>query len=145
MTLSEIVSYTTTTTTTTTIILKIHLLFCERRHGYSSRRRSLIASLRRSETSYTGFRFIQTLLARFQFLGGEASPHLTEMPSLASGNNALRSHHSAVHVHLIIPRISTMISGLRRCAVSGSTAWNSLPKHLKNKDLSFPIFNSKLN
>ena len=48
------------------------------------------------------------------------------------------------HGDLVIPRTFTMTFGPRGFPVSGPTAWNSLPTHLKNKDLSFLIFKPKL-
>ena len=44
----------------------------------------------------------------------------------------------------IIPRTFTMTFGPRGFAVTGPTAWNSLPAYLKNKDLSPHIFRSGL-
>ena len=80
----------------------------------------------------------------YRCLRGEAPPYLTEMLSLASNSDALRSHRSAARGDLIISRTFTKTFGPRGIAVSGPTAWNSLQSFLKNKDLSPSIFSSKL-
>ena len=79
----------------------------------------------------------------FRCLRGEAPPYLTEMLFLVSDSNALRSHRSAARGDHIIPRTFTKTFGPRGFAVSGPTAWNSLPAYLKHKDLSPAIFRSK--
>ena len=80
----------------------------------------------------------------FRCLRGEAPPYLTEMLSLVSDSDALRSHRSAARGDLIIPRTFTKTFGPRGFAVSGPTAGHSLPAYLKDKDLSPAIFRSKL-
>ena len=80
----------------------------------------------------------------FRCLRGEAPPYLSEMLSLVSNSDALRSHRSAARGDLIIPRTFTKTFGPRGFAVSGPTAWNALPPSLKNKDLSPTVFRSKL-
>ena len=123
--------------------------FYERQHGWFSRRRSTTTSPMTFETSYTGFRFGSEFRLNFvcsfsRCLRGEAPPYLTEMLSLVSSSDALRSHRSAARGDLIIPRTFTKTFGPRGFAVSGPTAWNSLPAYLKDKDLSPAIFRSKL-
>ena len=80
----------------------------------------------------------------YRCLRGEAPPYLTEMLSLASNSDALRSHRSAARGDLIISRTFTKTFGPRGIAVSGPTAWNSLQSFLKKKDLPPSIFSSKL-
>ena len=80
----------------------------------------------------------------FRYLRGEAPPYLTEMLSLVSSSDALRSHRSAARGDLIIPQTFSRTFRPRGFAVSGPTAWNSLPAYLKDKDLSPAIFRSKL-
>ena len=80
----------------------------------------------------------------FCCLRGEAPPYLTEMLSLVSDSDALRSHRSAARGDLIIPRTFTKTFDPRGFAVSGPTAWNSFPAYLKHKDLSPAVFRSKL-
>ena len=81
--------------------------FCERRHGWFSRR-STIKSLTTFETNYTGFRFGSESRSNFVYLvfcclRGETPPYLTEMLSLVSESDALWSHRSAARGDLIIP------------------------------------------
>ena len=69
----------------------------------------------------------------FRCLRGEALPYLTEILSLVSSSDALRSHRSAAPGNLIIPQSFTKTFGPRGFAVSGPTAWNSLQHTWKIK------------
>ena len=62
---------------------------------------------------------------------------LSETQSRTSRNRA------AISGNLVIPRTRLRTYGQRSFAVSGPTAWNSLPEHLKNEH-SFSTFKSKL-
>ena len=87
---------------------------------------------------------LKLCLLVFRCLRGEAPPCLSEMLSLVSSSDALRSHCSAARGDLIIPRTFTKTFDPRGFAVSGPTAVNSLPAYLKDKDLSPAIVRSKL-
>ena len=119
--------------------------FYERQHGWFSRRRSTTF-----KTRYTGFRFGSEFRLNFVYSFSAACVakllYISRRCSLSlfSSSDALRSHCSAARGDLIIPRTFTKTFGPRGFAVSGLTAWNSLPACLKDKDLSPAIFRSKL-
>ena len=98
--------------------------FYERQHGWFSRR-STTTSPMTFETTLIPIRqriLFKLCLLVFRCFRGEAPPYLTEMLSLVSSSDALRSHRSEARGDLIIPRTFTKTFGPRGFAVSGLTA-----------------------
>ena len=80
----------------------------------------------------------------YKCLHGLAPQYLTDYCVRLSVTQTRTSRNRSANAgNLVVPRTRLKTYGQRSFAVSGPTAWNSLPVHLKNEQ-SFSLFKSEL-
>ena len=70
--------------------------------------------------------------------------YISELCSSVSSCPGRSQLRSAAVGNLVVPQILTKTIGIRGFSYSCPSIWNSLPSHLKDKNLALPVFKKHL-